>query len=47
MDNYDKCHQDVEQDLDDGKITSEQAAQYHREIEHEREDMTEHMIHTI
>ncbi len=47
MDAYDRCHKDIEEQLNTGKITVEQARQYHGEIESEREDMAEHMIKSL
>ena len=44
MDSYDKCHESIDLQLERGQITDKEAAQYHREVEDEREDMTEHMF---
>lgn len=43
MDSWDKAHEQIDEELDRGDITHAEANRYHREVEAEREDMTEHM----
>ena len=38
MDKWDKYHTNVEDDLEDGSISEEEAREYHKDIEHEREE---------
>ena len=42
MDSWDKAHEQIDEELERGDITQAEANRYHREVEAEREDMTEY-----